>query len=307
MRESSDLAFFAAVVKEGSLSAAARTLDVSPPAVSKRLAQLERRLGVRLLHRTTRRLSLTAEGEIYVEAGRHILAEIEEVERRITSARAAPKGRLRVNATLGFGRTYVAPVVSAFRRRYPEVEVLLQLTDRPVNLADEAFDVGIRFGDLPDARIVARKIASNRRLLGASPRYLEQRGRPTTPNDLTRHDCIVLRQNDSVYGLWRLVRGRKSESVKVRGPLSSNDGSVVLGWALDGHGIVMRAEWEIADHLRSGRLEQVLPEYALPPADIHAVYPERHHLSARVRVFVDFLVERFSAYAVRGPGMPSRW
>ena len=307
MRESSDLAFFAAVVKEGSLSAAARTLDVSPPAVSKRLAQLERRLGVRLLHRTTRRLSLTAEGEIYVEAGRHILAEIEEVERRITSARAAPKGRLRVNATLGFGRTYVAPVVSAFRRRYPEVEVLLQLTDRPVNLADEAFDVGIRFGDLPDARIVARKIASNRRLLGASPRYLEQRGRPTTPNDLTRHDCIVLRQNDSVYGLWRLVRGRRSESVKVRGPLSSNDGSVVLGWALDGHGIVMRAEWEIADHLRSGRLEQVLPEYALPPADIHAVYPERHHLSARVRVFVDFLVERFRAYAVRGPGMPSRW
>lgn len=307
MRESSDLAFFAAVVKEGSLSAAARTLDVSPPAVSKRLAQLERRLGVRLLHRTTRRLSLTAEGEIYVEAGRHILAEIEEVERRITSARAAPKGRLRVNATLGFGRAYVAPVVSAFRRRYPEVEVLLQLTDRPVNLADEAFDVGIRFGDLPDARIVARKIASNRRLLGASPRYLEQRGRPTTPNDLTRHDCIVLRQNDSVYGLWRLVRGRKSESVKVRGPLSSNDGSVVLGWALDGHGIVMRAEWEIADHLRSGRLEQVLPEYALPPADVYAVYPERHHLSARVRVFVDFLVERFSAYAVRGPGMPSRW
>jgi DNA-binding transcriptional LysR family regulator len=307
MRGSSDLAFFAAVVREGSLSAAARELDVSPPAVSKRLAQLERRLGVRLLHRTTRRISLTAEGELYVEAGRRILSEIEEVERRISSARGAPTGLLRVNATLGFGRTYVAQVVSAFRRRYPEVEVLLQLTDRPVNLTDEAFDVAIRFGELPDARIVARKIANNRRLLCASPRYLDARGRPAKPHDLVRHDCLVLRQNDSVYGLWRLARGRRSESVKVRGPLSSNDGSVVLGWAVDGHGILMRAEWEIADHLRAGRLEQVLPDYGLPPADIYAVYPERHHLSARVRVFVDFVVERFRAYAARGPGMPSRW
>jgi DNA-binding transcriptional LysR family regulator len=307
MRGGSDLAFFATVVKEGSLSAAARELDVSPPAVSKRLAQLERRLGVRLLNRTTRRISLTAEGEEYVEVGRRILSEIEELEQRIGPARAAPRGLLRVNATLGFGRIYVAPVVSSFRKRYPEVEVLLQLTDRPVNLTDEAFDVGIRFGELPDARIVARKIANNRRLLCASPKYLGLRGRPTTPNDLTRHDCIVLRQNDSAYGVWKLRRGRQSESVKVRGPLSSNDGSAVLAWALDGHGILMRAEWEVADHLRAGRLEQVLPEYALPPADIHAVYPERHHLSARVRAFVDFLVERFRAYAERGPGVPSRW
>jgi DNA-binding transcriptional LysR family regulator len=307
MRGSSDLAFFAVVVKAGSLSGAARELEVSPPAVSKRLAQLERRLGVRLLHRTTRRVGLTAEGEVYVEAGRRILSEIEEVERRITSARAAPRGLLRVNATLGFGRAYVAPVVSAFRRRFPEVEVLLQLTDRPVNLTDQSFDVGIRFGDLPDARLVARKIARNRRLLCAAPAYLEARGRPAKPADLARHDCIVLRQDDSVYGLWRLLRGRRSESVKVRGPLSSNDGSVVLGWALDGHGILMRAEWEVADHLRSGRLEQVLPDHALPPADIYAVHPERHHLSARVRVFVDFLVERFRTYAEHGPGVPSRW
>ncbi len=299
MRETSDLAFFGAVVKAATLTAAARELDVSPPAVSKRLAQLERRLGVRLMHRTTRRISLTAEGEAYAEAGRGILAEIEELESRISSARAAPRGMLRVNATLGFGRAYVAPVVSAFRRRYPEVEVLLQLTDRPVNLTDEAFDVGIRFGELPDARIVARKIADNRRLLCAAPRYLEARGHPSTPGDLVGHDCIVLRQNDSGFGLWRLQRGRKSESVRVRGPLSSNDGSVVLGWALDGHGILMRAEWEIAGHLRAGRLVQVLPEWALPPADVHAVYPERHHLSARVRVFIDFLVERFREHGER--------
>jgi DNA-binding transcriptional LysR family regulator len=307
MRHRSDLAFFAAVVKEGSLSAAARALDVSPPAVSKRLAQLERRLGVRLMHRTTRRLSLTPEGELYGEACRRLLADIEDVERRISSARAAPKGLLRVNAPLGFGRAYVGPVVSAFQRRYPDVEVLLHLTDRPVNLTDEAFDVGIRFGDLPDARIVARKIANNRRLLCAAPAYLAERGRPSRPSDLARHACIVLRQNDIVSGLWRLSRGRKTEAVKVRGPLSSNDGSVVLRWALDGHGILMRAEWEIADHLRAGRLEQVLPEYALPPADVYAVYPERHHLSARVRAFVDFLVERFHAYSAHGPGLPSRW
>jgi LysR family transcriptional activator of dmlA len=306
MSGTSDLAFFASVVKEGSLSAAARELDVSPPAVSKRLAQLERRLGVRLLHRTTRRIGLTAEGEAYVESARRILAEIEELEGRVSSARAAPKGLLRVNATLGFGRAYIAPVVSAFRRRYPDVEVLLHLTDRPLNLAEEAFDVGVRFGDLPDARLVARRIARNQRLLCAAPAYLERRGRPETPHDLPRHDCIVLRQNDSAYGTWRLLRGRKAEAVKVRGPLSSNDGSVALGWALDGHGILMRSEWETADHLRAGRLARVLPEWA-SPADVFAVYPERHNLSARVRAFVDFLVDRFQVYAERGPGKPTRW
>ncbi len=211
----------------------------------------------------------------------------------VSSSRAAPKGLLRVNATLGFGRTYIAPVVSAFAKRYPEVEVQLQLTDRPLNLAEEAFDVGIRFGELPDARLIARKVSANRRFLCAAPAYLKKFGYPKVPDDLARHNCIVLRQNDAAYGIWRFTRGRKTETVKVRGSLSSNDGEVALTWALDGHGILMRAEWDIAKYLRSGRLQLVLEEYSLPPADIHAVYPERHNLSAKVRVFVEFLVAQF--------------
>src|SRR5947208_7286042 len=160
----SELNLFALVARHRNLAAAARELGVTPPAVSKRLAQLERRLGVRLLNRTTRRMSLTEEGEVYLEHSRRILEEIEAMERLVSSRRAAPKGLLRVNATLGFGRSYIAPAVSVFVRRYPEIQVQLQLTDRPMNLGDEAFDVGIRFGELPDARAVARKIAANRRL-----------------------------------------------------------------------------------------------------------------------------------------------
>ena len=196
---------------------------------------------------------------------RRILADIDELEQLVSSSRAAPKGLLRVNATLGFGRTYIAPVVSAFAKRYPEVEVQLQLTDRPLNLAEEAFDVGIRFGELPDARLIARKVSPNRRLLCAAPAYLKKRGVPKVLEDLSRHNCIVLRQNDAAYGTWRFTRGKKSETVKVRGSLSSNDGEVALTWALDGHGILMRAEWDIAKYLRSGRLQLVLEEYCCRP------------------------------------------
>ncbi|MCX7176207.1 MAG: LysR substrate-binding domain-containing protein [Proteobacteria bacterium] len=307
MRQLSDLAFFSLMIKCGSLSATARELDVTPSAVSKRLVQMERRLGVRLLNRTTRRLSLTNEGEVYLETARRILADIEELERLVSSSRAAPRGLLKVNATLGFGRNYIAPAISAFARRFPEVTVQLHLTDRPLNLAEEALDVGIRFGELPDARVVARKIADNRRLICAAPGYLKQFGRPQVPDDLTRHNCLVLRQNDAAYGIWRFSKGRKIDTVKVRGGLSSNDGEVALNWALDGHGILMRSEWDIAKYLRSGRLELLLEDYALPPADIFAIYPEKHNLSAKVRAFVDFLVAHFGESSKRGVGRKIRW
>lgn len=297
MSPPSELAFFSSLVKAGTLSAAARELDVTPPAVSKRLAQLERRLGVRLLNRTTRRLSLTHEGEVYLENARRILAEIEEMEQLVSSGRAAPKGLLKVNATLGFGRTYVAPAISMFAKRFPEVAVELRLTDRPLNLAEEALDVGIRFGEPPDARLFARKVADNRRLICATPAYFRKFGRPQVPQDLIRHNCIVLRQNDAAYGIWRFTRGRKTEAVKVRGSLSSNDGEVALNWALDGHGVLMRAEWDVAKYLRSGRLELALEDYALPSANIYAVYSEKHNLSAKVRAFVEFLVAYFGNHA----------
>ncbi|CUJ01242.1 transcriptional regulator [Achromobacter xylosoxidans C54] len=297
----SDLAFFSLLVKHGNLSAAARELGLTPPAVSTRLAKLEQRLGVRLLNRSTRRVSVTQEGELYLAEGSRILADLQALERSVSSSRAQPQGLLRLNATFGFGRAHVAPAISDFARQYPEVEVQLRLTDRPLNLIEEGFDAAVRFGDLPDARLTARKIASNRRLLCASPRYLETFGEPRTPGELQRHRCIVVRENDVAYGTWRLESGSRTETVKVRGPVSSNDGQSALEWALDGHGIVMRSEWETAALLRAGRLRQVLTDWATPPADIHVLYPERLNLPAKTLAFVDFLAQRFARH-LRAPG-----
>lgn len=290
----SDLSFFVQLVKHGSLSALARELGLTPPAVSSRLARLEKRLGVQLLNRTTRRLGVTQEGELYLSNGTRLLAELEELDRMVASSRAIPQGLLRVNATFGFGRRHIAPAVSAFAQRFSAVDVQLTLTDRTVNLADQAYDVGIRFGQVPDSRLVARKIAANRRFLCASPEYLKRAGMPMTPRELQSHQCIVLRESDSAYGTWHLSRGRKQETVKVRGALSSNDGETAVIWALAGHGILMRSEWDVQEHLRSGALRPVLPEWSLPSADVFAVYRERMNLSAKVAAFVDFLAERFA-------------
>jgi DNA-binding transcriptional LysR family regulator len=254
---------------------------------------METRLGVQLLNRTTRRISLTPEGEMYLAHARRILADIEEMEQQVCNAVAAPKGLLRINATLGFGRSNIAPLISSFARLYPEVQVQLQLTVNPPALTEDAFDVCIRFGEPPDARVIARLLAPNRRLICAAPAYLAKHGTPQTPNDLARHNCIGIRQGDEACGIWHLTSTRRTETVKVRGNLSTNDGEIAVNWALDGHGIVMRAEWDIAKYLKSGRLVQVLENYQTPPADIHAVYPQRHQLSGRVRVFVDFLAGRF--------------
>ena len=293
MIQQSDLLFFVQIVKGGSLSIAARELGVTPASISKRLARLEAQLGVLLLNRSTRRLSVTDQGEVYYAHALRILSDLEELERLVANNPAAPKGLLRVNAPLGFGRTYITPIVSKFVRRYPEVEVQLQLSDHPLSLVDDAFDIGIRFGEMPDSRVIATKIAPNRRLVCASPAYLKKFGVPKSPNDLARFNCIVLRQNDAAYGTWRFTRGRTTETVKVRGTLSSNDGEVALNWALDGHGLMLRAEWDIAKYLRSGRLQIVLEDYASPSADIFAVYPEKHKLSSKVKAFTDVLAASF--------------
>ncbi len=296
-----DLGFFSALASAGSLSAAARELGVTTPAVSKRLAQMEARLGTALVNRTTRRMSLTPEGELYLEHARRILGEIDGMEEVLGVGKATPKGLLRVNATLGFGRSHVAPLISRFVRRYPEVEVQLQLSVNPPALTEDSFDVCIRFGVPPDSRVIARRIAPNRRLLCASPAYLAKRGVPKTPRDLASHNCIGIRQGEEAYGVWRLASGRgKSasvEAIKTRGNLTTNDGEIAVNWALDGHGILMRAEWDIERYLKNGRLVQVLPQYATPDADIHAVYPQRHQLSSRVRAFVDFVALSLSQRA----------
>jgi DNA-binding transcriptional LysR family regulator len=290
----SDLSFFVQLTKHGSLSALAREWGITPPAVSTRLARMEKRLGVRLLNRTTRRLSVTQEGELYLSNGTRLLVELEELDRMVSSTRAVPKGLLRVNATFGFGRRHIAPVVSEFARRFTEVEVQLTLTDRAMKLTEQAYDVGISFGQVPDSRMVARKIAANRRFLCASPEYLGRAGVPARPRDLQSHQCIVLRESDAAYGTWHLSRGRRQETVKVRGALSSNDGETALGWALNGHGVLMRSEWDVHAHLQSGALQIVLPDWSLPSADVFAVHGERLNLSAKVSTFVDFLASWFT-------------
>jgi DNA-binding transcriptional LysR family regulator len=289
----SDLEFFVLVARHGSLSAAARALDLTPPAATRRLVQMESRLGVRLVNRTTRSVSLTGEGQTYLLHATRILAEVREMEDQVSSGRSTPRGLLRVNATLGFGRTAIAPIVSEFARRYPDVAVQVEVTDRPIDLVESGFDLAIRFGLLPDKRLNARRVMSNRRLLCASPAYLKRHGTPSSLQDLSDHRCIIHRQNDDAYGIWRFMHGEQSEVVKVHGMLSSNDGDIVLGWALEGHGIVIRSEWDLAKYLESGRLKVVLPDFVLPSADLYVYYPSRSNQTVRARVFIEFLVEHF--------------
>jgi DNA-binding transcriptional LysR family regulator len=232
----------------------------------------------------------------YLESARRILADIGDMEELLGVAKATPKGLLRVNATLGFGRSHVAPLISRFVRKHPQVEVQLQLSVHPPPLTEDAVR---RLHPLRRAARRARHRALHR---AESPpavrvaRYLAKHGVPKTPGDLARHNCIGIRQGEEAYGVWRLASGRGKgaavESVKIRGNLATNDGEIAVNWALDGHGILMRAEWDIDRYLRSGRLVHVLPQYHTPDADIHAVYPQRHQLAARVRAFVDFVACR---------------
>ena len=293
--QAADLGFFSALASAGSLSAAARELGVTTPAVSKHLALMEARIGLLLVNRTTRRMSLTPEGELCLEHARRILGQIDDMAQLLGSSKATPKGLLRVNATLGFGRSHVAPLISRFAKAHREVEVQLQLSVNPPPLTDDAFDVCIRFGPPPDARVIARHIAPNRRLLCAAPSYLARHGMPKVPNDLNKHHCIGIRQGEEAYGVWRLSTGRgrnaSAEAIKTRGRLTTNDGEIAVSWALDGHGILMRAEWDIERYLKNGRLVQVLPQWHTPDADIYAVYPQRHQLAARVRAFVDYVAQ----------------
>jgi len=300
--QAAELGFLVALSGSASLSATARELGISKAAVSKRLALIESRTGVALVSRTTRRMGLTPEGEAVVDRARAILAEMEELDRMLSRSTQVPKGLLRVNATLGFGRSHVAPLISRFVQGHPEVQVQLQLSVNPPALTEDVFDVCIRFGEPPDSRVIARRLAANRRVLVASPAYLKRCGQPRSPQDLAAHNCIGIRQGDEAYGTWRLSAGkgarRRTESIKTQGSLATNDGEIAVRWALDGHGIVMRAEWDVASPLRDGRLVQVLPQWETPEANIYAVYPQRLQMSSRVRAFVAFMADSFG----KGPG-----
>lgn len=290
-----DFEFFVQLAKLKSLSGAARSLGLTPPAATKRLGILEERFGTRLVNRTTRSVSLTPEGETYARYAAQILDQVREMEDAIAGTPADPHGRLRINATLGFGRTTIAPLVSEFAKRYPHVDIQFVVTDRPVDLVEGAFDMAIRFGELPDQRLRARRLMSNRRFLCASPKYLERHGVPQRIEDLAKHRCIIHTQNDDAFGVWRFVHDDHLETLKVNGSLSSNDGDIVLRWALDGHGILIRSEWDLAKYIQSGRLSLVLPDVVLPSADLFVYYPGQRNESTRARTFIDFLVKHFEA------------
>lgn len=294
MSDLPDLAFFSLLARQPSLASAAQELGVTPSNVSRRLAALEKRLGIRLLNRTTRRISLTPEGRHYLEAGQQILQDLDNLERSLLGSRETPRGLLRINATFGFGRRHLAPLVGEFVRQYPEVDIMLELTDRALDLTEHAMDIGIRFGPPPDARIQARQIVANRRLICASPAYLAAHGTPETPRELARHQCIVIREATHAFNHWQLTDGNEQLMVKVDGRLSTNLGEIAVAWATAGHGIILRSEWDIAGDLADGRLVRLLAPWAGTAADIYAVYPPRHHLSAKVRAFLDFLTAHFS-------------
>lgn len=291
-----DFEFFLQLCRAGSLSGAARELDVSPAATSKRLAGLERRLGVQLVSRNTRTMSLTEAGHIYLEEARAIGARIERLDERLGQTRGrggqALRGTLRINASLGFGRKYMTGLASSFVAEHPEIRIDLALSDHPLDLIGERFDIGIRFGALPDSGLHARRIVAHRRLLAAAPAYLERFGVPRHPDALARHNCLILRQNDEAGSVWRFEHDGRRRDVRVAGNLSSNDGEAVVSWALAGHGIVQRAAWEVVPYLARGELIEVLSDFVLPRADISAVYHYRQFVPARVRAFIDFFEQR---------------
>ncbi len=292
-----DLGFFSVIASSGSLGSAARELGITTAAVSKRLAQIEERLGLSLVNRTTRRMSLTPEGEVYLEHARKILGEIEDMEHILWGSTQTPKGLLRVNATLGFGRTQIAPLISEFVKQYPLVDIQLQLSVNPPPITDDLFDVCFRFGHPPDSRAIAKLIAPNNRIVVASPNYLKKFGVPKTPSDLIKHNCIGIRQGDEAYGLWRFASSKSknqresTEDIKIRGNLTTNDGEIAVNWALDGHGILLRAEWDVARYIKSGRLVHILENYHNPEANIYAVYSQRHKTSARVNALIEYVKE----------------
>lgn len=288
-----ELTVFTRIVATGSLSAAARELDLSLAVVSKRLAALEARLGVRLLQRTTRRQSLTEAGEAFHARCVRILAEVQEAEAAVSQSRDRVSGLLRVSASRGFGRRRIAPLVAAFRQQHPDLVVHLVLTDALTDLVQDGVDVAIRFGSLADSSLIARPLAPNYRVICAAPAYLATHGHPTAPVDLEAHDCIVFGEHP--VRDWHFQGRDGAHTVRVRAPFVTNDGEAAHALALAGAGVVRKSIWDVGDDLGQGRLVRLLPGYAVPSAPLQAVYAHAQHLAPKVRHFVDFCAQALGA------------
>ena len=295
-----DLRVFCTVARKSSFSGAAEVLSVSAAYVSKRVSVLETDLGTRLLHRSTRRVAITEAGERVYAWAEKILDDVDHLVEDVSTTRRIPRGTLRVSSSFGFGRHIVAPALARLSDKHPQLSVRLDLFDRLVDVAGEGFDLDIRIGDEIAAHLIAKRLASNHRVLCASPDYVERHGAPKQLADLASHACLAIKERDHPFGLWRLhVRG-EPVSIKVTGPLSTNHGEVAVQWALAGRGIVLRSLWDVRPLLASGQLLQVLPDVT-QPANVWAVYPARLASSAKVRVCVDFLADEFALWNLPAP------
>lgn len=300
---------FAAVCDAGGFAPAARRLGVSPSVVTRQIAALERRLGVRLLHRTTRVVRLTDAGERYLESARRVLAEVEEAEERARGDRERPRGRLVVTAPVIFGRMHVAPLLRDYLTEYADVSAELILNDRNLHLIDEGIDVAIRIGALEDSSLVARRLGETRRVVVAAPGYLERRGRPQEPRDLKQHDVLFFAPFAEPREWTFHVRGRdgkaRPERVSLQARFVTNSGDAAIDFALAGHGIVRVLLYQVLDHIAHGRLEILLEPYEPPTSPIHAVYTSARLLPAKIRTFLDFAAERVSWSFMEARSRPS--
>lgn len=300
--ERSDLELVLAVKQLASMAAAARSLQLAPSVVTKRLAALEAKLGLRLFQRTTRRVSPTADGETLCERAVILLRSFKDVEAELRERQTEPTGLIRLAATFGFGRLWLGPALATFQARHPRLQIQLQLTEQLPDLAVDGFDGAIWLWNAPGHRAsewVSRRLVRNQRVLVAAPGYLKTHGTPGTPEELARHHCLIVRENGNEPGQrfdsWTLQRERDKRMLRVpvQGPLTSNSGELVRDWCLAGHGIMLRSLWDIAPQLATGQLLRVLPQYAMPDADIHWLAPYRPQTPKRIRLLVDYLAEHY--------------
>ncbi len=290
---------FVAVVAKGSLTAAAHAEGVAPAVIGRRISGLEQRLGVKLLLRTTRRISLTHEGSAFLEACQRLLTELATAEASVSAGGVKASGHLRITAPDGFGRRHVAPLVPRFLAQHPEVSISLNLSDRVVDIVNEGVDCAVRVGDMPDSSLVSVRLADNRRLCVATHAYLARAGTPRHPAELDHHECLTLSSDASQTRGWAFMIDGELAYLRPRGRLDCSDGQVLHDWCRLGLGIAWRSTWEVEDEIASGALQGLLEEFRAPPNGIYAVFPQRKHLALRVRLWIDFLKHTY--------GDPTYW
>lgn len=293
---------FVAVATKGSLTAAAHAQGVAAAIIGRRIDALEERLGVKLLVRTTRRISLTEEGSAFLENCQRLLADLHNAEASVSAGGVKASGHLRITAPAGFGRRLVAPLIPEFLDRHPEVTLSLDLTDRLVDLVNEGYDCAVRVGDLTDSSLVSLRLADNRRVCVASPEYVRRFGAPDTPADLARHNCLAYASVGSQPRGWVFQSGGQIMHVRVSGRMDCTDGAVLHQWCLEGRGIAWRSFWEVGDNLREGRLVALLEGYAAPPNGIFALFTQRKFQPLRLRVWLDYLKQKFARLGTQTAG-----